>query len=68
MQTINCAGPGMPAERWPETLFRTVTAPLWLAAMGEPTGQDSATQGRLFRKSLNSGAAKPIRGGWTIGM
>ena len=43
MQTINCAGPGMPAERWPETLFRTVTAPLWLAAMGEPTGQDSAT-------------------------
>lgn len=34
MYSINCAGPGTPGEWWWETLVRTVTAPLWLAAMG----------------------------------
>jgi signal transduction histidine kinase len=46
MYSINCAGPDMSGEWWPETLFRTVIAPLWLAAMGSPTGQDSASPKR----------------------
>lgn len=43
MYSINCAGPGVSGEWWPETLFHAVTAPLWLASMESPTGQDSVT-------------------------
>lgn len=43
MYSIKCAGPRMPGEWWPDALFRTVTAPLWLAAMGSPTGQGAGS-------------------------
>lgn len=45
MHSINCEALGRPGEWWAETLFRTVTAPLWLAAMSPPPGQDATSSG-----------------------